>query len=107
MKLRPNSILQELVDEFQKARPTVLQLGKDVQATRDGLGRGRKKRRLDDTSEEEVIERGDSRRRKTRSQNQRHSISHDGNVAQSVDDERDGDFQAGERISAVLVHPCR
>lgn len=100
MKLRPNSIVEELVDEFQKARPMVLQLGRDVQATRDvdGCEGNRKRRKLDDTDIEEVADKGRKgiRRRITRSQNQRRSESQDVGAEHTIDDEEEGDFQRGK-----------
>ena len=105
MKLRPNSIVQELVDAFQTARPVILQLGKDAKASRYSGGRG-KKRKVDDTDfeedeedeEDEGVENTKSGRRKTRSQCQSHSTSHEMIMAQAVDDDNDGDFQPGKRV---------
>ncbi len=100
MKLRPNSIVEELVDEFQKARPMVLQLGRDVQATRDvdACEGNRKRRKLDDTDIEEVADKGrkGTRRRITRSHNQRRSESQDVGAEHTIDDEQEGDFQRGK-----------
>ena len=102
MKLRPNSIIQELVDAFQTARPVILQLGKDAKASRDSGGRG-KKRKVDDTDfeedeEDEGVENTRSGRRKTRSQCKSHSNSHEMIIAQAVDDDKDGDFQPSKRV---------
>lgn len=95
MKLRHNAIVQELVDEFQKARPLVLQLGREIQATRDGSRRNTKKRKLDNTDPEDDVELSGHLRRKTRSQNQRRSESHDRDIEHIIDDEKDDDYQPG------------
>lgn len=104
MKLRPNSIVQELVDEFQKARPVILQLGRDVQITKDGREQGSKKRKWDDTDLEEVEEvvKNGLGRRKTRSQNQRRSASRD-RGAETIEDQKDGDSRPG-RACTRLTH---
>lgn len=100
MKLRPNSIVQELVDAFQTARPVILQLGKDAKASRGSGGRT-KKRKVEDTDfeedeEDEGVENTRSGRRKTRSQCQSHSTSHEIIMAQAVDDDKD--FQPRKRV---------
>ena len=105
MKLRPNSIVQELVDEFQKARPVILQLGQDVRITKDGRGQSSKKRNWDDADLEEVEEvvKNGLWRRRTRSQNQRRSASHDRGAEQTIKDEKDGHSRPG-RACTRLTH---
>ncbi len=67
IKLRPNPIVQELVDLFQAARPEILQLGEDVKVFRElsGEGNGRGKRKLENTDVDDV--RGEAGRKRTRS----------------------------------------
>ena len=44
MKLRQNWIVQELVEAFQRARPTILQMGKNMIISRQGDGENKRKR---------------------------------------------------------------
>ena len=85
LRLRPNWIVQELVDAFQAARPDVLQLGKDVTAFREDVKQGNRKRKLEvtDTDDEEGCTESSPRRRKTRSQS---TVNHGraGNEAKDV-----------------------
>ena len=48
MKLRFNTIVQELVDGFRSARPVVLQLGMDFTAMKVGAAQGARKRKMED-----------------------------------------------------------
>ena len=70
LRLRPNWIVQELVDAFQLARPEILQLGQDVVHYKKAGEHGNKKRRLEimDSDEEEAFSESNTRRRMTRSQ---------------------------------------
>ena len=72
IKLRPNSIIQELVDVFQVARPGILQLGEDVKAMKEtnmGASKKRKrKREMVDDSEDEAFGEEEMPGRRTRSQ---------------------------------------
>ena len=97
MKLRSNAIIQELVDLFQTARPVVLQLGQEVKATRDGLVRRAKKRKLDDTDIEDdgKVDKPYNGRRKTRSQQQSNPSVVELSTDQAMRDEQDSDFQPG------------
>ena len=97
IKLRPNSIIQEIVDEFQKARPTVLQLGRDFQATEGDIAQKRKRLKVGGKGFEEagVIIGTELARRKTRSQTRRPSQS-DSSDMDSIDrDAKHNISQAG------------
>lgn len=81
IKLRANSTLQELVDAFKGARSVILHLGQNLRAAERSIGQTNK-RKIDDTETEE--DDGDdaehmghrTRRRKTRFENRRRSMSH-------------------------------
>ena len=100
MKLRPNSIVQELVDAFQTARPVILQLGHDAKALeeRGVLGNKRKIEHTDFEEDEEDEEDGkaNSGRRSTTSQRQRHSTFDEVSTAQATNDDEDNNFQPGK-----------
>ena len=70
LRLRPNWIVQELVDAFQTARPEILRLGKDVVQYMEAEKQGQKKRKfvIADTDEEEAFPGATPMKRKTRSQ---------------------------------------
>ena len=70
IKLRPNWVVQELVESFQAARPQILKLGKDAGSWAEAAERPNKRRR---TSRTEVADSDEDfetspPRRKTRSQ---------------------------------------
>lgn len=90
LRLRPNWVVQELVDAFQTARTEILQLGRDLIALRHEGRDENKKRRLEvaDTDDEELLLQTSERRRKTRSQN---------NVGGPLD------TPAGSRLTCTLV----
>lgn len=97
VKLRSNSLIQELVDAFKVARPIVLQLGLDVKALKDDVRQGIKKRKWDDKAigEQGTGEESNLRRRSTRSQHQVHQNYHATAPHQIINDEEDDDFQPG------------
>lgn len=99
IKLRLNTIVQELVDAFQVARPVVLQLVEDVKALKEQGGKLNGKRKLEETDieEDDVREKIEGQGRRTRSQYRKYSPSHDLPIAQEVDDDKDEDFQPGKR----------
>ena len=70
LRLRSNWAVQELVDAFQRARPSILQMGRDVKVmgrAENGMGKKRKVRETDgeDTDSEEEL-RSTAERRNTR-----------------------------------------
>ena len=69
LRLRPNWIVQELVDAFHSARPEVLRLGEDIKRNVDIIKQRRKKRKLEaaSTDEEEAFSDPITQKRKTRS----------------------------------------
>ena len=97
MKLRSNAIIQELVDVFQTARPIVLQLGQELKASRDGLGQGTKKRKLEETDieDDEKVDKPYNGRRKTRSRQQSDPSVGELSMDQAMRDEKDSDSQPG------------
>ena len=70
LRLRPNWVVEELVDAFQTARPDILQLGKDLIALKEDGAKGNKKRKLEmaDSDESEVHVQPTGQERVTRSQ---------------------------------------
>ena len=87
--------MQELVDAFRNARPSVLQLGQDVvaAAARSKEHQGHK-RKLEDT---DIEEDGDPslQRRKTRSQSRRSPKPKQTSGVQVIEDDADSDYQPG------------
>lgn len=71
LRLRPNWIVQELVDAFQSARQEILQLGRDFVALKDEPRQRNKKRKFEvaDTDDEEALLQSGWEGRRTRSQN--------------------------------------
>jgi len=105
IKLRPNPIVQELVDLFQAARPEILQLGEDVKVFTEssGEGKGRGKRKLENTEHEDEDVRGEASRKRTRSQFRNHSATSNLAIDPSTDVNSDNDFQPGERSLNSLL----
>ncbi len=70
LRLRPNWIVQELVDAFQTARPEILQLGEDIVRYKQAEKQGGRKRNFEDVgkNDETVHSRPATRRKITRSQ---------------------------------------
>ncbi len=98
IKLRPNPIVQELVDTFQVARPVILQLGEAAKNTRDNGGKGYRKRKLSDTDIEEIegCEKFEGHERRTRAQHRRKTDSNALNSGQAVEDYEDGGLELGK-----------
>ena len=69
LRLRPNWIVQELVDSFQAARGEILQLGRDVKAWKEQPERNSRKRKAQEIESESAAPSRPASRRRTRSQN--------------------------------------
>ena len=102
IKLRPNSIVQELVELFQIARPGILQLGEDVKAIRKPRTEcgSRRKRKLESTdiADDETSTRVETKGRMTRSKHRSHrsqSMSPSLNVDQGSNDIEDQNLAMG------------
>ena len=87
LRLRRNWAIEELVDAFQAARPSILKLGQDLLDARTNGNNQTHKRKLDDTDirgNEQLT----ASQRKTRSQGQRshnRDIEHDGATTNQLD----------------------
>ncbi len=78
MRLRLNSTVQELVDAFRAARPTILQLGEQVRDLQVGAKqRKRKRQRLPDHAGEEsaFFQKEPAKQRETRSRSSRNAAT--------------------------------
>jgi len=95
IKLRPNPIVQELVDSFQVARPVILQLGEAAKINEDNGAHGKRKRKLADT-DIESCERFEGLGRRTKLRYRKSPASYDLSTGQTVDDDRDEDFAPGK-----------
>ena len=109
MKLRPNSTVQELVEAFKTARPTILRVGQNVEAAKEGNER-EKKRKMNDTDMEEDADGHEDEeyihqslgQRKTRSRNQRQVVSEKVGSDHVICDGREGDFRPGRSARESL-----
>ena len=114
IKLRPNPIIQELVDSFQIARPSILELGEVVKAGHDankGAHRG-KKRKLGNTDIEtnDVRDVEEAGGRITRSYRRNHSTIPTEIIGHSTASSSDGDgdecaeLRTGKLTLLSLLH---
>ncbi len=103
IRLRRNWTVQELVDSFRAARPSLLQLAQNVAAGDADDGTKIMKRKLSDTGLEVD---GGSRwvhARKTRSQSRRSADSQTQEITVIEDDEDDVDYQPGLNVYSRTV----
>lgn len=91
-RLKPNPVVEELVDAFKLARPSILQLGRLAKDLQENPDHGKLKRKLCSPDDEDH---DNSRGRRTRSQNYRGSGG-EANVDQVVNDDNDDSFQSGK-----------
>ena len=100
IKLRPNPIIQEVVELFQVARPGVLQLGEDIKAFRESSAEDGKtrKRKIDDADigDDDARGKAENTGRRTRSQYQEHFPTPDLASNQAIDIVPDQDVLQGE-----------
>ncbi len=68
LRLRPNWIVQELVDAFQAARPEIIQLGEDALHYKGKQESKKRSLEIMDSDEEEALSEPNTRRKLTRSQ---------------------------------------
>ena len=97
IKLRRNCTVEELVSVFQLARPALIQLGRNLQATNLDIQEVKSKRKLEnsDSYKCEEAEEPCTRRRKTRSQHERSPESLCPGPTDVDESELDGEHQPG------------
>lgn len=108
VKLRRNCTVEELVTFFKLARPSLIQLGGNIEATNAEFLQGKAKRRLDnsDGNQCEKIEERCARRRKTRSQLGKSSeFLHSGSTVTTEDDLNSED-QPGLHFKRFCTTAC-
>jgi E3 ubiquitin-protein ligase RAD18 len=99
IKLRPNPIVQELVDTFQVARPVILQLGEAAKNNKSNAAKGKSKRKLSDTDiGKEDCDKSGGQERRTRLQHRKTAASHNLDSGQAVEDYVDGVFELGRWV---------
>ena len=111
LRLRQNWTVQEIVESFKLARPTLSQLAKDVQRDPISGARNRPKRKLEDIDSIREDEYSDvTRIRRTRLQSRQASETHNGIEDSVGKDMQDGELAAcpicGKRMKeeAVFLH---
>ncbi|MCJ1404029.1 E3 ubiquitin-protein ligase rad18 [Xylographa trunciseda] len=103
IRLRRNWAVQELVDAFTAARPSILQLGQDLRTR--GKSERQKRKRVDDEAEAQDVGRGSQRT--TRSQSRKSPNSHsdltDGVEESTADDLLDATLASEDGLSACPI----
>lgn len=104
IKLRPNAIVQDIVESFQAARPAILQLGEAAKATESVGTHVKRKRKLADTDieEDEGREKSEGPERRTRSHRKTSPSSDHLSTSHAIDDGADDDYAPGN----CLYHDC-
>lgn len=87
IKLRSNGAIQELVEAFKIARPSILRLGEDVKVLKEEKNPSKRKAHTPEEHVEENNSDSTAKRRKTR------SVTSAGVVGDLEDDFADGDYQ--------------
>ena len=106
--LRNNSAVQELVETFQAARPSILRVGQDLlRATEQHLPQRNNKRKLSDRIiQEDEVENGtqrNTRSRSRRSPNPVHRCNNTHEEPKTPDDVKDLDFQPGKSKALLAL----
>lgn len=98
IKLRPNAIVQDIVESFQAARPVILQLGEAAKATENVGTHVRRKRKLADTDidGDEGGEKSKSPERRTRVERKKSLSSYDKSSSKVIDNSTDDDYVPGK-----------
>lgn len=98
MKLRPNGAIQELVEAFKIARPSIMRLGENVKAFENGTSVNKRKMHASARDAEDKSADSGAKRRKTR------SATSVGLVGDIEDDEADDDYQPSGYPCYILDH---
>ena len=97
VRLRKNWTVAELVEAFQVARPALIQLGKDLQATTLKTLQGKSKRKFEESHSDESGKQNERclRQRQTRSQNGASSTSPQLEPTYAVEvEDQDSEYQS-------------
>lgn len=103
LRLRRNWVVEELVDAFKTARPSILRLAQDLAEAKESRSPPLRKRKLGDTNFADD-ERSSTSRRKTRSQSRRSpkSFEEDDNPQDIQRHPDDTDHETGIDLSSTL-----
>lgn len=102
LRLRRNWTVQELTDSFKLARPSLLRLGKDLNAASGDIHQAKGKRKWEesDIGDTEETDNSPIQRRKTRSQTQRYSETRRSSSSSAEENCTSPHFSAGNYLMA-------